>query len=140
MEMTYNYFRQLYRFVTENYNKEVDIIFWPQIEVTDCVEYPTDDRNITLVFHRNLNGYISDSSPCVSFQDVIELWNEIGLEVDRGLFPYKYTTCKYFVINGKYFLCCNDFIEVWEEEQVKIEVLQLEGAKSINITTPKFRG
>ena len=140
MEMTYNYFKCLHSFAFENKDKKHDVVFVPDNLIIGKQEYPLAHKNPILTFHKIGDVYKSDSTPIISFEDIFELWGKIGQEIECKLLPSTNTTCKWFNINGQLYLCLRDYIEVWEEEQVKVEEFFLNYAKSIKITTPKGRG
>jgi len=140
MEMTYDYFRILVAFVTQNGDKKYDLPFnFYTILRTEAL-YPKVGYNPFLVFRFNGEHHISDSILKITFKDIVEADAQIGEMLEFNRLPCYHSFFLNKLINGNYFLFFNDHIEVWKEDEVKIESFDERGVKVLSVTTPKFRG
>lgn len=140
MEMSYDYFKQLIAFASQNDYKKYDLPFtYFTIERTKAL-YPKVGYNPFLVFRFDGVYHKSDSIPAFTFHDVIELYQNYQRMIDENMLPCYHSFFDYKIINGNCWLMFNDHIEVWKEESVKIEqYVNEKGVKVMNVTTPKFR-
>jgi len=141
MEMTYDYFKQLVAFVNANSYKTYDVAFCPFIVEKTMALYPKEGHNSVLTFWAKDGTHISRSTPSFTFQDVIELYENVARMLDESFNPLSSNFLFHKRINGNSWILFSDHIEIWKTEQVNIqeEVLDKKRGKRFYITTPTDR-